>query len=235
MIFLGIQGSIKNQLNILLNDYPGSRKLINDLSCEGELLFFGGSIRDYCVNGKYTSMPRDFDIAIKFQGNYNSETRLERLFSGLDFSKNRFGGYKLKVEGLEFDIWDFNNTWAFREKKLEPEEENLAKSVYLSIDGVVYNYNTNVLYCDDLDNTLRTKELNIVLEENPQKSLNLLRALVFKAKYSLNFSEHLINQFRFSLNSSLDFCEELYNVQCSHYKSEYINKEQIRNELIKMM
>jgi len=232
---LGIQGSIKNQLNILLNDYPGSRKLINDLSCEGELLFFGGSIRDYCVNGKYTSMPRDFDIAIKFQGNYNSETRLERLFSGLDFSKNRFGGYKLKVEGLEFDIWDFNNTWAFREKKLEPEEENLAKSVYLSIDGVVYNYNTNVLYCDDLDNTLRTKELNIVLEENPQKSLNLLRALVFKAKYSLNFSEHLINQFRFSLNSSLDFCEELYNVQCSHYKSEYINKEQIRNELIKMM
>ena len=232
---MGIQGSIKNQLNILLNDYPGSRKLINDLSCEGELLFFGGSIRDYCVNGKYTSMPRDFDIAIKFQGNYNSETRLERLFSGLDFSKNRFGGYKLKVEGLEFDIWDFNNTWAFREKKLEPEEENLAKSVYLSIDGVVYNYNTNVLYCDDLDNTLRTKELNIVLEENPQKSLNLLRALVFKAKYSLNFSEHLINQFRFSLNSSLDFCEELYNVQCSHYKSEYINKEQIRNELIKMM
>lgn len=71
---------------------------------------------------------------------------------------------------------------------MQASKENLAKSVYLTIEGIVYN--KSKIY-DELFSTSISK-LDVNLEVNPQVELNFLRALVFKDKYKeeykLNFS-----------------------------------------------
>lgn len=224
--------TIRDEITELLVNHPQSLNLINKLSRIGELLFFGGSIREYCLNNEYRNMPRDFDIAIKFNNkNKNSENVLDGYFSEFIYRKNRFGGYKVQVEDLEFDIWDINNTWAFKEKKLPAEEENLIKSVYLNVDGVVYNFNKNKLYNEELTNSINNKEIDIVLKENPQKNLNLLRAIVFKKKYKYEFSERLKTEFLDSMSKDLNLVETLIQLQNAHYKNIYVEREEIIQEL----
>lgn len=80
------------------------------------------------------------------------------------------------------------NIGAFNNANLQASKENLAKSVYLNIEGIVYN--KSKIY-DELFSTSISK-LDVNLEVNPQVELNFLRALVFKDKYKeeykLNFS-----------------------------------------------
>lgn len=80
------------------------------------------------------------------------------------------------------------NIGAFNNANLQASKENLAKSVYLNIEGIVYN--KSKIY-DELFSTSIGK-LDVNLEVNPQVELNFLRALVFKDKYKeeykLNFS-----------------------------------------------
>jgi hypothetical protein len=221
------ESNIKNDLINMLGKYSETLDFVEKLSETGELLFFGGAVRDiYVKNDQY---PRDFDIAIKFKDEY----KFNRLIDQYEYKKNRFGGYKIKVSGIDFDIWDYKNTWAFKNTELTPSEENLARSVYLNIDGVVYNFNSNCLYADLLKESLLKAELDISLEENPHVELNLLRALVFKKKYNLNLSNKLKTVFQFyvdSLNEE-NLINHLLDVQLSHYKFEKITKQELEKEL----
>ena len=80
------------------------------------------------------------------------------------------------------------NIGAFNNANLQASKENLAKSVYLTIEGIVYNKSKiyEELFCTSIS------KLDVNLEVNPQVELNFLRALVFKDKYKeeykLNFS-----------------------------------------------
>ncbi|MCW9133890.1 hypothetical protein OF830_23940 [Bacillus paramycoides] len=226
---MGMKTTIKSEIFSLLQNYPESLNFIESLSEIGELLFFGGSIRDYYIYNEYKNMPRDFDIAVKL--NPKNEGSFTTFIEQYEFKKNRFGGYKVKIEGIEFDLWNLQNTWAFKEKKLIADEKNLAKSVFLSVDGIVYNFNQNILYDDDLKWSMDNKKINIVLNDNPQKELNLLRALVFKRKYNFDFSVELKEEYKKLININQDFHDRLYNLQFSHYKSEYFTRADVIKEL----
>ncbi|SYX86908.1 hypothetical protein [Paenibacillus alvei] len=220
--------TIKNHLIFFLEKNPNALRFIEELSDVGDLLFFGGSIRDICFFPDTPPMPRDFDIAIRFEHKDNFESIIRKY----DYHRNRFGGYKLKISNMEFDIWDLENTWAFKYANLPPSEENLAKTVYLNIDGIVYNFNKEKLYDEVFRSTIRESKLDITLEENPQIELNLLRALVFKEKYKLELSNRLKDVFNDYLrNDSNTLIENLYELQLSHYKSDYLSKERIQKEL----
>ncbi|KXY42462.1 MULTISPECIES: hypothetical protein [Bacillus] len=226
---MGMKTTIKSEIFSLLQNHPDSWEFIESLSEIGELLFFGGSIRDYYIYNEYKDMPRDFDIAVKL--NPKNEMLFTTFVEQYNFKKNRFGGYKVKIEGIEFDLWNLQNTWAFKEKKLLAEEKNLAKSVFLSVDGIVYNFNQNILYDDDLKWSMDNKQINIVLNDNPQKELNLLRALVFKKKYNFDFSVELKAEYKKLISLNQDFYEKLYELQFSHYKSEYFTRADVIKEL----
>lgn len=53
-------------------------------------------------------MPRDFDIAVKI--NTPSEYLFEEIINKYQYRKNRFGGYKVIVDKIEFDIWNLKDT-----------------------------------------------------------------------------------------------------------------------------
>ncbi|RTR25949.1 hypothetical protein EKG37_22205 [Robertmurraya yapensis] len=219
--------NIKNQLIYFLGKDSRTLNFIEELSNVGDLLFFGGSIRDICLFPDKPPMPRDFDIAI----NFKNKDIFDSIINKYKYKMNRFGGYKIKISNLEFDIWDLENTWAFKYTNLSPSEENLAKSVYLNIDGIVYNFNKSLLYDEIFRSSVRECKLDITLEENPQIELNLLRAMVFKEKYNLNFSKKLKQVYQNYLNESEKLVENLYELQLSHYKVTYLSKEEIKNEL----
>lgn len=221
------ESNIKNDLINMLGKYSETLDFVEKLSKTGELLFFGGAVRDIFV--KNDQYPRDFDIAIKF----NDEYKFNRLIDQYEYKKNRFGGYKIKVSGIDFDVWDYKNTWAFKNTELTPSEENLARSVYLNIDGVVYNFNSNCLYADLLKESLLKAELDVSLEENPHVELNLLRALVFKKKYNLNLSNKLKTVFHFyvDLLNEENLINHLLDLQLSHYKFEKFTRQELKKEL----
>ncbi|NLK98934.1 hypothetical protein [Defluviitalea saccharophila] len=220
--------SIKNQLIYFLAKDNYTLKFIRELTNVGELLFFGGSIRDICFFRETPPMPRDFDIAIKFK----NKDYFNQIINDYKYKINRFGGYKFKISNIEFDVWDLENTWAFKNTDLSPSEENLAKSVYLTIDGIVYNFNKERLYDEIFRDSLSNRSLDIALEKNPQVELNLLRALIFKEKYNLSFSEKLKSVFKNYINHNSDcLIENLYQLQYSHYQKIYFSKEKIEKEL----
>ncbi len=223
---------IRDEIMNLLEEYSEAKTLITRLSRLGELLFFGGAIRDYVINKKYTDMPRDFDIAIKFfDHDVNIDFLMEYTLKEYKYKKNRFGGYKILVNNLEFDIWNLNKTWAFQQNLLEAKEENLVKSVYLSIDSIVYNFNQDILHKEKFEKTLNQGIIDTVLENNPQTNLNLLRAIVFKKKYNLEFSQRLIAQFQKASIDNYDIVSELHQLQISHYKNEKLAYDEIYEEL----
>lgn len=224
--------NIMIQLKYLLEKNQQTLEFVEELSSVGDLLFFGGSIRDICLSPNNPPFPRDFDIAIKFK----DKNKFEKIIKKYENKKNRFGGYKFRIANVEFDVWDLENTWAFNNTSLEASEENLAKSVYLNIDGIVYNYNNFKVYDDLFKNSIKNRKLDVNLETNPQVELNLLRALVFKEKYEkeyqLNFSNKLKSIFKKYLNNELlELVDNLYNLQDTHYKKKYLSKEKIKHEL----
>ncbi|MCQ4087804.1 hypothetical protein [Saccharibacillus sp. JS10] len=223
-----VEKIIKNQLISFLDKNSSTLEFIEELSSVGDLLFFGGSIRDICFFPDEPPMPRDFDIAIKF----NDKKNFDSIISKYNHKRNRFGGYKLQISNLEFDIWDLENTWAFKNTSLYPSEENLAKTVYLNIDGIVYNFNKEKLYDEVFRSTIEKSKLDINLERNPQIELNLLRALVFKEKYNLELSSNLKNVINDYLkDDAYAFVDNLYDLQTSHYNNSYFSKERIKREL----
>lgn len=224
-----LKTTLKSEIFNLLSDYPDSKEFLNHLSEIGELLFFGGSVRDYYIYNNYNNMPRDFDIAIKLEP--SEELIFESFVEQYCYRKNRFGGYKVKVENIEFDIWNLKNTWAFKEKKLSTKEENLVKSVYLSIDGIAYNFNKDKLYDEELKTTIENNKIDIVLKDNPQKDLNLLRALIFRKRYNLDFSIELKQEYLNSVRAYKDFYEKLYQLQFSHYHNECLTRNEVKEEI----
>lgn len=224
--------NLKRDFYHLIENYSKSKELICRLSNKGEVLLFGGAVRGYLEN-EFKSMPRDFDIVI----NTNElDCDLEDCFINLEYKKNRYDGYKVKVDGLEFDIWGMKNTWAFKEQKLEMKEENLQETVFLNIDSIVYNLNKETLYYEKYKESLETRTLDVVLEDNPFIELNLLRALVFKKRYDMNISENLKCYFKRFISESRDnFISNLYDLQTSHYGKKHFSRIEIYDELDEIM
>ncbi|WP_281203182.1 hypothetical protein [Cytobacillus kochii] len=223
---------IKNKLIFLLGKDSNTLNFIEELTNVGDLLFFGGSIRDICLFPDNPPLPRDFDIAIKFKDKNKFELITRKYIN----RRNRFGGFKFKIGNMEFDIWDLENTWAFNNTNLQASEENLAKSVYLNIDGIVYNFNKSKIYDELFRTSIQDCKLDVNLEDNPQVELNLLRALVFKDKYKkdykLKFSSNLKSIYKkYLADESAELVDDLYNLQCTHYNKDYLSKEKIEYEL----
>lgn len=178
---------IKAKINEMLAQSPEQKSFIQDLRKSGELYFFGGLIRDLIIGVK----PRDFDIVIVKRNDDVFETLKQKY----QHKKNSFEGYKFQIDGKEFDVWELQNTWAFKNGLLEASVENLQRSVFLNIDGIVLDDKKQVILSDPFEKFFEKKELDIVLEENPKTELNVLRAFVMKERYKhlfdITFSKRL--------------------------------------------
>ncbi len=225
--------SLKDELLSLLMSYPNARELVKKLQNGNKLYLFGGAVRNYLENGKkmcFESLPRDFDFVVKG----TTKKKLDDIFTPYKYTKNRFDGYKIEADGLMFDVWRIEDTWAFKNTNISVKEENLCKTVFLNIDGVMYSFADNTFKDKLYQEAIKKRRLDVVLEKNPHIELNLLRAMLFKQKYHLEYSEKLLVLFLLSIKKCLGkklFAQKLYETQNEHYQYKFMNLVDIRNEI----
>lgn len=216
----------------IISQYSEAKSLLETLENNGDLFLFGGAVREYFDN-EYNRMPRDFDLVFQKK---DKNIDLDKIMKNFTYTKNRFNGYKIHFDNLEFDVWNLEDTWAFKEKKMDTNNldysENLQNTVFLNIDSIVYNLTKEKLYGDEYFKAMNNRELDIVLDETPFIELNLLRALVFKQKYNMKFSDNLNHKFYDFFESQKKVAiNNLYQVQMKHYKREIFTKDELREEL----
>ncbi len=223
--------SFSQDFYTLLSNYPKANTLIKFLENHGEIFLFGGAIREY-NDSRFENMPRDFDIVIK---KYTENINLDEVLTNFSYKKNRFEGYKINVDSLEFDVWEIENTWAFREEKVKCRKDEYSKklqdTVFLNIDSVVYNLTRKKLYDYEYEKAMKSRVLDVLLEENPYKELNMIRAILFKRKYNMSLSNKLIMLFHSFIHQNNDYLEKLYQEQLKHYKFYIIDKKSLEKEL----
>ncbi|MFL9650168.1 hypothetical protein [Exiguobacterium chiriqhucha] len=181
---------IKQRILGEMSNSLSSLNFIDFLMKHSRVLVFGGAVRE-AYSSLSNNSPRDFDLVLV---NYKGDLYNDLVYSGHDVTRNKFGGIKLKIDENSFDVWKIEDTWAFKNDYVQYRRiEDLYKTVYLNIDGIFYDLNNELIYSDGYDEAIKTKKLDIVLQENPQLMLNIMRAFKLKEEYNLSFSESLKN------------------------------------------
>lgn len=215
----------------LIREYEEAFRLFCILKEQGEVLLFGGAVREY-LDTEFNNLPRDFDLVIK-KNSQNID--LDRVLEKFQYKKNRFGGYKITVDSLEFDIWELEKTWAFRENKVKcayrDYDKKLQNTVFLNIDSIVYNLSTKNYYSEEYERAMKNKKLDIILEENPYLELNLIRAIVYKKKYTMYFSDKLRSILLEFIIRNPNYLDLMEVIQLKHYKDIKISRTDLNKEI----
>lgn len=222
--------NLKNQIFLYLKKYPPSLKLFQQLEQAGDIYLIGGILREYRDRQEIKDL-RDIDIIIDVKNGNDWIEILEQYQPEI----NSFGGYKLECSGLIVDIWKLQETWAYREGYVlcKPEEyvQNLQNTVFLNTDAIIYDLIRNIWYDEKYIDAMKSGIIDVILEENPQILLNIVRSLVLKKRYAMSFSEKLKAIIRSKINSDTELTEKLLQIQLSRYKKIILSKKEIEIEL----
>lgn len=218
-----------------LHDYLISRPQLSEfydaITQIGYIYLIGGILREYKDHGDIINL-RDIDMIV----DVHDEHKWEKLLQTHKMKTNRFGGQKIQIDDIEVDVWRIENTWAYRERKVIAADrvKALPQTVFLNIDGIVYDCKSDMWLTEEYDNAMRTQVLDVVLEDNPQIELNLLRAMVLRKRYHMVYSQRLKETFRKKLLPEGN-CDELEKIlqkeQIKRYGEEILTETEIKNEL----
>ncbi|KZE51699.1 hypothetical protein AV540_12600 [Brevibacillus parabrevis] len=206
-------GMILKRIELLREVSPQVDRLLHDLSSYGNLILIGGAVRDLAES----RTPRDYDIIVDAP-----DTRFAEAFSRFSYKQNRFGGYKLKVDGIEFDIWGIQSNWAFRERLLAPNFENISKGVFFNFDAVSFHLQWQNLDCTYFMEAINSRVLDILLDDevvwkNPTPEVNVVRAWKIHKTRGLQFSDRLRNYIREWAATADNPQERLVEAERKHY------------------
>jgi len=223
--------NIKKDFYDVLSNYPQVNDLIKYLEAKSNILLFGGSVRDYDEN-RFSIIPRDFDVVVD-----DLDENLEEiiLMFGLAPQKNKFDGYKIRMNNLKIDIWKIQDTWAFKHNKVVyNSKKDLNKTVFLNIDSIFYDLNEDKLIDERFVDIEKTDMIDIVLTSNPFPELNLMRAFRFKYKYKLIFSNRLNEYLMNWIKNFENECEAINNlrkIELNRYNKSIIDWDKELKEL----
>lgn len=149
-------------------DFPGQTmasflNFISDAIPYGEVYLFGGVLRDLALLGR-EGFNSDIDLVV--EGNWS---HFVPYLQTLDAVKNKFGGYRLIVDGYPVDIWNAKETWAIKQGYVAYKGiASLTETTVLNWDAILMNWRSRYFvyrknYFEDINDRL----LDIVLENNP--------------------------------------------------------------------
>ncbi|AMM87668.1 hypothetical protein UP15_01215 [Bacillus pumilus] len=179
---------IKNKAGIgfdnLIQENQKIDHLIKHLKHIGDVFLIGGALRDFALN----EVPRDIDLMIDAPANH-----LATLLDNYYYRVNRFGGFNVLIDDVEFDIWSVHNNWAFENNYYETKFNNITKGAFFNFDAIALNLSDGALDATKFIDAANKKLLDINLhtdfiDSNPNPEKNVLRALRLKKKWSLRLS-----------------------------------------------
>ena len=225
-----MHNNIKIEIERYLEKYPPAMRVYKMLIQAGNVYVMGGLLREYKDNNEIIeSRDADFTIDIKNWKLWNE------LLEQIPHKRNRFGGYKFLCSGFIVDIWDVRKTWAFERQIIKIKDNDylkyLSKSVFLNLDALVYDL-TNDRWNDCIyQDAMKSSELGVVLRKNPFEKLNVLRAMILRAKYNMRYSEELARIISDHAQSD-SFLEKMIKVQQERYGYIILNEDEIRQEVL---
>lgn len=222
----------ESYLKKIEEDNHDLKNLLDKISKKGDIYIIGGALRDCYFNNLIDYKIRDLDLVFS-----KEIDKIEEILEEYSYYKNRFGGYKLKLRDLYIDIWSYYDSWAFKNKLVRSNKcslSNLSRGTFLNIDSLVYNYNTSKMYSCFFEEIFENRKIDFVnkkeeyIKKNPNSSINIIRMLYMKEKYSLTFSDKVKE---YIIKYSNKNYKKLYNAQFQHYHQEILEENKIKRTI----
>jgi predicted nucleotidyltransferase len=155
-----------NHFFTLSDEHQKVRGMLNALANNCPTWIFGGMVRDLGLFGP-GGFSSDIDIVVNLP--FNDLISLLPTLPTHSLRINKFGGVRFNYQNFEFDIWNLNETWAFREKHIAcTGESSLLKTTLMSWDAVLFDLRSEkVLASENYINDLHCRHLELVLKTNP--------------------------------------------------------------------
>lgn len=154
----------------------------------GRVGLIGGAVRDmvYSTSRRFMS-DLDFVVEVVDRQAYRA---LTEEFCALP---NRFGGYRIALNGIHLDFWDAKQTWASAEGHVHVDTlEDVLKTTFFNIDAIIYVLDE---HCIKMQNGTRealdNRFLDINLHPNPNPLGAAVRALRRMCQFEMSASEKL--------------------------------------------
>lgn len=139
----------------------------------------GGAVRAALNN---SSSLRDIDII--YQTDY---TLIQDYLvkNGINFKRNTFDGIKFRIDNIQFDVWNIENHFAFKENYYKTDFKNIWKTTLLNYDSIMYDFTDNKLYDKEYVNCINDQLIDIIGRSkikynNPNIGLSICKILELK-------------------------------------------------------
>jgi len=152
-----------------------------------ETVVFGGMIRDFSLG-----LARDFSSDIDLVSMADRATILS-VIDQYHPQTNKFGGFRFAVGGQLFDIWSFQDTWAFKEGLVKGEQiEDICATTFFNMDAAYQPLKSKKIRSSRnyLDSVL-SRTLDINLEPNPAPDKVAIRAIYMAIRRDVKISPRL--------------------------------------------
>jgi hypothetical protein len=192
--------------------------LINTLAqALPETVVFGGMIRDIslCPARKFNS-----DIDLVSMADRKSIFSVIRRYNP---KLNKFGGFRFTVGYQLFDIWSYQDTWAFREGLVKATAfEDLCATTFFNMDAACQPLKSRrIIASVDYFESLRNRILDINLEANPAPDKIAIRAIRMSIERDLKVSSRLQTFVLRNANNTLwktTFTGSFLKLMAKHYE-----------------
>lgn len=154
------RAAIKETLDLLVQKLPNT-------------MIFGGMLRDFALkNGR--RFVSDIDLV-----SMANRSEIHAAIAQFSPESNKFGGFRFSVRKTLFDIWAFEDTWAFRQGFVEGKTvEDLLKTTFFNVDAAAYNLTSGKFYCiENWAKAIEARILDINLPQNPSIDGMMNRAI----------------------------------------------------------
>lgn len=213
-----------------LYSYPPAFELFQKFLQIGEVFLIGGVLREYRDKNNIEVL-RDADFII----DVHDSVAWKELIEEYKPEKNHFDGYKFYCSGFLVDVWKVEDTWAYRKNIIQFDKDNyldtLPKTVFLNLDSIIYDMNNDSWHDAIYSQAKESGILDVVLEDNPHLDLNILRSMILRRRYQMDYSEKLRAIIEQESRRNINLIERLLNIQEDRYHEEILSKVIIEEEL----
>jgi hypothetical protein len=154
----------------------------------GNLALIGGAVRDVARLG-VGRFQSDLDFVL-----YNGDRdAFRKLMQDLSAKPNRFGGYSIRYVRWRVDIWALEDTWARTAGVRQVRHiQDLLDCTFFNWDAILFDLRTRAIITrPDYFDSLKACILDVNLEENPNPTGSLVRALRRGALWRVRFGSKL--------------------------------------------
>ena len=157
------------------------------------------------------------------------------LYQDTNLANVNFDGYKFYCTGFLVDVWEVENTWAYRENIIVFDKLNylrtLPETVFLNMDSIIYDMKNDIWYDEIYQEAKRSGILDVVLEDNPHLDLNILRAMILKRRYKMSYSNKLKQIIKREVEMDNTFIKDMLRIQEERYHDTILSEEIMKAEL----